>query len=130
MEYKKIPVIYDEELQSFSMGAECGGLGNFYLHEGVIVFSCLSIPAGIANSMFPQYKKIHNLREGEPDWNAAAELLIECRWDTKFDDFLETLDKDSEEYKELKSAMEKCISERISEHEKEIRKWKSLSEKL
>lgn len=130
MEYKKVPIIDEEKVQKFLMHAECGGNGRVEVYEGVIISSCLCISAAAANRMFEQYDKIHDFRECKPNWKAVAELLIECRHYAKFDELLEILDKDSEEYKELKSAMEKCISERISEHEKEIRKWKSLSEKL
>lgn len=108
------------------MGAECGGQGKFQVYEGVIIFSCLTIPAGMARNMFTEYEKIHNLRECKPDWNAVAEVLIECRYNADFDEFLETLDKDSEEYKALKDAMEKYVDDKILEFEKDIQRWKSF----
>lgn len=129
MEYEKRPIIDEDKVQRFFMGAECGGHGEFEVYEGVIIFSCLNIPAGMARNMFTEYDKIHNFRECKPDWNAVAEVLIECRYNANFNEFLEILDKDSEEYKALKSAIENCIAARIFKLNEEIDRWKSLLEK-
>ncbi|MDE5539482.1 MAG: hypothetical protein K2J20_03240, partial [Bacilli bacterium] len=120
----KRPIIDEYKVQNFFITTgEKGYAANIEIYEGVIIL------VSVRDSRDEESVLLHDFRNCKPNWKEVAQTLINCRHNSNYSDILGMLDKNSEEYKALKKAMEECVGAEIFKLNEKIRKWESFLEK-